>query len=94
MVCEESLPSLWRWWDTVMQRISLREGNVCLETVIRALARHVSALGDVVCKNLTKTDSSESQMQFFCPNGFQMPIGHIFKKYVKIWTSLKLVWSN
>lgn len=39
-------------------------------------------------RNLTKTDSSESQIQFFCPNGFQMPIGH--NKHVNIWTNLKL----
>jgi len=23
-----------------------------------------------------------------------MPIGHIFKKYVKIWSSLKVMWSK
>lgn len=47
-----------------------------------------------MCRNFTKIDLSESQKQFFCPDGFQMPIGHIFKKYVKIWTSLKAIWSK
>lgn len=51
-------------------------------------------LGIVVCRNITQIDLSESQMKFCSYNGFQMPIGHIFKKYIKTWTSLKVIWSK